>query len=52
MGTVYRYGKEATHNTHFTCDGKADVSYSICALRNLPYAGLVRVEVVALGICI
>lgn len=41
--------KEATHNTHFTCDGKADVSYSICALRNLPYAGLVRVEVVALG---
>ena len=41
--------KEATHNTHFTCDGKADVSYSICALRNLPYAGLVRVEVTALG---
>lgn len=41
--------KEATHNTHFICDGKADVSYSICALRNLPYAGLVRVEVTALG---
>lgn len=40
--------KEAMHHTRFTYDGKADLSYSICALRNMPYAGLVRVEVTAL----
>lgn len=40
--------KEATHNTQFTYDKKANVSYSICALRNMPYAGLIRVEVSAL----
>ena len=40
--------KAATHDTHFTYGGKADISYSICALRNIPYAGLVRVEVAAL----
>ena len=40
--------KAATHDTHFTYGGKADISYSICALRNMPYAGLVRVEVAAL----
>lgn len=40
--------KEATHHTRFTYDGKADITSSICALRNLPYAGLVRVEVTAL----
>lgn len=39
--------KEATHNTHFIADGKADVDYSICALRNLPYAGLIKVSVKA-----
>lgn len=40
--------KEATHNTCFTYGGKANIAYSICALRNLPYAGLIRVEVTAL----
>ena len=40
--------KEATHTTHFIGDGKADVTYTICALRNVPYGGLVRVEVTAL----
>lgn len=40
--------KAATHDTHFTYGGKAEISYSICALRNMPYAGLVRVEVDAL----
>lgn len=43
--------KEATHNSRFTADGKAEVSYSICALRNMPYAGLIRVEVKALAPC-
>lgn len=41
--------REATHNSSFRAAGKADVSYSICALRNMPYAGLVRVEVTALS---
>lgn len=41
--------KEATHNSRFLTDGKAEVSYSICALRNMPYAGLIRVEVKALS---
>lgn len=40
--------REATHNTCFTYGGKANIAYSICALRNLPYAGLIRVEVTAL----
>lgn len=41
--------KEATHNSRFMADGKAEISYSICALRNMPYAGLIRVEVKALS---
>ena len=41
--------KEATHNTSFLADKKAKVTYSICALRNMPYAGLIRVEVKALS---
>lgn len=41
--------KEATHNSSFRAAGKADVNYSICALRNMPYAGLVQVEVTALS---
>lgn len=40
--------REAMHNTCFTYGGKANIAYSICALRNLPYAGLIRVEVKAL----
>lgn len=41
--------KEATHNSRFIADGKAEISYSICALRNMPYAGLIRVEIKALS---
>lgn len=41
--------KEATHNSSFRADGKADISYGICALRNMPYAGLIRVNVKALS---
>ena len=41
--------KEATHNSSFRAAGKVDVGYSICALRNMPYAGLIRVEVKALS---
>ncbi|MEG2515072.1 MAG: glycoside hydrolase family 65 protein, partial [Bacteroidaceae bacterium] len=40
--------KEATHNTSFVGMEKVTVNYSICALRNMPYAGLIRVEVKAL----
>lgn len=40
--------KEATHNTSFMYMNKAKVGYSICALRNMPYAGLIRVTVTAL----
>lgn len=40
--------KEAAHHTHFAYGNKAKVSYSICALRNMPYAGLIRVEIRAL----
>ncbi len=41
--------KEATHTTTFTIPGKAEVKYTIVALRNLPYSGLVNVEVKALN---
>lgn len=41
--------REATHNSRFVADGKAEVTYSVCALRNMPYAGLIRVEVKALS---
>jgi len=41
--------KRATHNSSFRADGKADIDYSICALRNMPYAGLIRVNVKALS---
>ena len=41
--------KEATHNSSFRAAGKVDVGYSICALRNMPYAGLIRVDVKALS---
>lgn len=40
--------REASHNTSFEVPGKAEVSYSIYALRNLPYSGLVTVRVKAL----
>lgn len=41
--------RQATHNSRFTVNGKATVSYSLCALRNMPYAGLMRVELKALS---
>lgn len=40
--------KKATHTTSFTVPGKAEIKYTIAALRNLPYSGLVNVEVKAL----
>lgn len=40
--------KEALHVSEFIADGKAEISYSLCALRNMPYAGLIRVTVKAL----
>lgn len=39
--------KQALLHTEFTADRKADISYDLCALRNMPYAGLVQVEVKA-----
>ena len=41
--------KDATHHTSFVADKQAEVSYSICALRNMPYAGLIQVDVTALS---
>lgn len=39
--------KAATHTTSFEASKKVDVKYSIYALRNMPYAGMIRVEVKA-----
>lgn len=39
--------RRATHRTEFSTCKKADVSYELCALRNLPYSGLVQVTVKA-----
>ncbi len=38
----------AVHTSRFTTGGKAEVEYSICALRNMPYAGMVRIVLKAL----
>lgn len=43
--------KAATHTTSFEVLDKADVKYTICALRNMPYAGMIQVEVKALQDC-
>ncbi len=40
--------REAVHNSHFTALGQVEVGYSISALRNMPYAGLIRLELKAL----
>lgn len=40
--------KEATHTTSFKVGKKAEVEYTILALRNLPYSGLINVTVKAL----
>lgn len=39
--------RRAVHQTSFHTLEKADVSYELCALRNLPYAGLIRVTIQA-----
>lgn len=39
--------RRAVHQTSFHTLEKADVSYELCALRNFPYAGLIRVTVQA-----
>ena len=39
--------RRAVHQTSFHTLEKADVSYELCSLRNLPYAGLIRVTVQA-----
>lgn len=39
--------RRAVHQTSFHTLEKADVSYELCALHNLPYAGLIRVTVQA-----
>ena len=41
--------RRARHTTTFTARGKARITYSIVALRNLPYAGLVEVRIEALS---
>lgn len=48
MGAVYPL-KEALHQTRFVYANKLEVSYNICALRSMPYAGLVQVKVKALA---
>lgn len=47
MEAVFGF-KKATHTTSFIIPGKAEVRYTITALRNLPYSGLIEVEVKAL----
>lgn len=41
--------KEAVHSTFFTAGGKARICYQLRALRNMPYAGLIQVELTALS---
>ncbi len=40
--------REATHLSRFTVAEKAEVEYTICALRNMPYAGMIRMRLKAL----
>ena len=40
--------KEAIHQTRFVHADKLEVSYDVCALRSMPYAGLIQVKVKAL----
>lgn len=40
--------KEATHNSSFQVADKAKVAYTVSALRNMPYSGIVNVEIEAL----
>lgn len=41
--------QEATHTTSFIIPDEAEINYSICALRNMPYCGLINVEIKALA---
>ena len=43
--------KAAAHITSFDALNKVKVKYSICALRNMPYAGMIQVEIKALENC-
>lgn len=43
--------RAALHTTAFKALGKTEVEYSICALRNMPYAGMIRVRIKALQDC-
>lgn len=40
--------KQALHKSEFVADRKMEVVYELCALRNMPYAGMIRVTVKAL----
>lgn len=40
--------RRAEHTTTFVADGKLRIAYSVVALRNMPYAALIDVEVTAL----
>jgi trehalose/maltose hydrolase-like predicted phosphorylase len=40
--------KRAAHTTMFTVPGKAEIEYTIRALRNLPFSGLITIEIKAL----
>lgn len=40
--------KKAVHTTSFIIPGKAEIKYNITALRNLPYSGLIEIEIKAL----
>lgn len=40
--------RNALHVSEFVADGKVEVAYAVCALRNMPYAGMARVSVKAL----
>lgn len=40
--------RHAVHRTSFTADGKARITCSLSALRNMPHAGMIEVEIEAL----
>lgn len=40
--------KQAIHITRFVVNRKAEVTYRICALRNMPYCGLIDIQIKAL----
>ena len=40
--------RKAVHTTSFTIPGKAEIKYNVVALRNLPYSGIIEIEINAL----